>query len=287
MNFFRINKRLLISMVLLCSGATYSWALPAEHEAQRLLQSASQAIAVDDMAKAAAQLERIQALGIEPPTIYYYYQGKVFQHEKRYVEAKSMYETYVVSEGAEGKFYADALNRITASEEAKMLEEQVEEHKAATPVAAKMLWQPQSDDDYLSNLRSLYLAGDDVTALVTHINTLLVGSPYYGTRIKNRDHRTGEDYRIEVSKDRELLVKRKNYDTATGPRWDVTKMDVYGIDPIIQFGCEFDRFVCWLYHPVMANQRWILLDRDDVAAEELSRAMSRLIRLLQKGSEAS
>lgn len=284
MKFIRMKKRLLVVFALYCTYSVNTLALPPEHEIQRLLQSTSMAISQDDMTKAAQQLERIQQLGVEPPAIYYYYQGKVFQFEKRYIEAKSMLETYVVREGSEGEFYSDALNRITAVEEAK-----AEQDSSVTvtplPVSSAMKWQPKSDDDYLAGLRQLYLADNDINALVTHINTLLVENPYYGTRIQNRDKRTGVDFRIDVTPERALQVKKKEYKGESGPLLDVSTMDVYGVDPIIQYGCEFERFVCWLYHPVIANQRWILLDRNDAIAEEVSRAVSRLIRLLQKGSQ--
>ncbi len=60
-------------------------------------------------------------------------------------------------------------------------------------------------------------------------------------------------------------------------------MDVYGVDPFIKYNCDYDRYICWLYHPINQHDRWILLDRNDDAAKELSEAMGRLIQSVQGG----
>lgn len=285
--FCQVKKSLLMATVFLMCCSMFSWALPPEHEVQRLLLSASKALDSDSMDKAAQQLERIQKLEIEPPSIYYYYQGRVFHHQKRYIEAKSMLETYVVRVGADGEHYSAALDMITVGEESLEAEDKISKENdpqsSAKPLT-NIQWKPQSSDDYLSSLRQQYLANNDIDALRLHINSLLKDNAFHGSRLKTKGQKKGTEYSVDISSQRELLIKEKDYRGKSGPRLDVRKMDVYGIDPLIQYGCDYNQFVCWLYHPVNDRQRWILLDRNDQAAQDVSKAMSRLIRLLQKGS---
>ncbi len=98
--------------------------------------------------------------------------------------------------------------------------------------------------------------------------------------LKQKEAKKGVQYVLSLSGN-ELQLQEKRYDKAGAPTLLVSRMDVFGVDPFVKYSCDFDRYVCWLYHPVNQYDRWILIDRNEAAVKELSEAMSRLIKSLQ------
>ncbi len=279
------------------SGVTQ--ALPPKHEMNRLLLSAEKALAAENWDKAQGELERISQLEVEPPEDYHFYMGQVLAQKKAYDRAKPFLENYIVKAGEEGKYYNQALMLVTEAEEFQAAQQVIKPSPTITyssgeggsSAAGGRSYSTQragdreasaGADEYLVGLRKLYLTKDDQTALVLHINTLLGNHPYYGDRIKKQQRDTGVDTQLDVDASRDLIIKEKHYHPESGARLNVVKQSVFGIDPIVRYGCNMGEYVCWLYHPVHQHERWILMDRDDQAAAELALAMSRLIRLLQR-----
>lgn len=273
-------------------------ALPPKHEMNRLLLSAEKELAAENWDKAQVTLERLGQLGVEPPDVFQFYMGQVLTQQKQYEKALPFLESYIVKTGEEGEHYKTALMLLTEGEEYLASQQKIKPSssisyttrgKAKSTNLPDQPFEPghgatsdKGQDEYLVSLRRLYLTDSDQKALLLHINQLLGSHPYYGDKIKKQQRDAGVDTQLDVAPDRELIIQERHYGKGGASHINVVKQAVFGIDPIVRYGCNMGESICWLYHPINTHERWILLDRDDVAASELALAVSRLIRLLQK-----
>lgn len=249
--------------------------LPPEHEAKRLLLAVQQSIDNGQWDKAEQQLKKITTLDVPLDASFHFMNGQVLLQQAEYDLAQKSLEIYVLQAGEEGEFYIQSLEMITEADEKKSALS--ENKKPANPADLKL---EKSKDQYLDSLKALYLTSSAKDALVLRINSILTTHPYQGARIKQKDANKGAKYSINVTGS-QLQIQEKKYDRSGAPTLSVNKMDMYGVDPFVKYSCDYDRYICWLYHPVNQYDRWILIDRDEEAAKELSEAMARLIRLLQ------
>lgn len=249
--------------------------LPPEHEAERLMLVVEGAVAQEKWAKANAKLTALQALNVSLPVDHHFYLGLVQKQLGHSQKAQGNLEKYVVEAGKEGAHYRAALELLTELEE--LASQPVKEE----PVKPRPSIQGEGDG-YISSLKALYLTNDAVTALVQQANSLLSAHAYNGKRVKKANGREGILYSIAVNGS-ELLVQRKSYE-GDQPLLTVEKLNVLGVDPFLEYACSDSDYLCWIYHPSKENERWVLIDRDELVAGELSQALSKLIRQLQAGS---
>ena len=273
MKYLLVYRKWLFALFVLFPTLSYASGLPPEHEANRLLLAVQSSIDSAQWDKAERQLKEISELEVPLAEKFHYIHGQVMFQQGEYDLAQKSLEIYVLQAGEDGEFYTQALQMITEAEEKK----EVVSKKPARTADLKL---DKGKDNYLESLKKLYLTDSSTEALVLRINSILSTTPYQGARVKQKNANKGVKYSISVTGN-ELQIQEKKYDREGAPTLLVNKMDVYGVDPFIKSGCDYDRYVCWLYHPVNQFDRWILIDRDKDAVKELSEAMARLIRLLQ------
>lgn len=142
-------------------------------------------------------------------------------------------------------------------------------------------WMTRSDD-YLERLQELYLTDDPQKALVEHINSLLATVPYRTSRLVTPKRRGEVHFSLELGKQGELLVRQTRYDDEGNMQVSLDRREFFGSDPYVNHECDTRRRACWLSDPQNPHQEWILFGEDATLAEELERAVSRLILSLQQ-----
>ncbi|MEN8668771.1 MAG: hypothetical protein ABF318_06580, partial [Ketobacter sp.] len=60
-----------------------------------------------------------------------------------------------------------------------------------------------------------------------------------------------------------------------------TSLDAFGVNPYVSYRCSKASDQCVIKHPVTGAD-WIVIARDESAAKELSQALTRLIKALQR-----
>ncbi len=252
--------------------------LPAEHESVRLMLALESSVEKQRWAKANDLLAELEALETRLEPDFHYFNGLVLFKRNQYAAAKKSLEVYVVKAGHEGQYYIDALKLITE------LEDQAQDldggHESSQPAAASILHADEGGDGYVRSLQSLYLSDSPVAALETHINSLLASHAYSEGRLKTLEQKSGVRYSINVD-GASLVISEKNFREGKAAL-SVSRLSILGIDPFLRFACSNSEYLCWIYHPADAHERWLLLERDELAAKELSEALSKLIRLLQR-----
>lgn len=271
------NRKWLLAFLVILPSLLSASGLPPEHEAKRLLLAVQHSIDNQQWDKAEQQLKAITELEVPLAENFHYMHGQVLFHQAEYDLARKSLEIYVMQAGEEGEFYIQSLEMITKADDKK------QEVVPKAPARKTDLKLEKNKDTYLESLKALYLTDSSTAALVLRINSILSTHPYQGARVIQKNANKGAKYRISIVGN-ELQVQEKKYDRNGAPTLLVSKMDMFGVDPFVKFDCDYERYICWLYHPVNQYDRWILIDRDKKAVKELSEAMARLIRLLQGGN---
>lgn len=269
-------QTLFLTVALAAPSIGLTSGLPPEHEAARLMLSVESLIESAQWQEASDRLAALQSLDVDLEEDFFYYNGIVLSRLGNTPAAVTSLEKYVVEAGKEGQFYGSALAQLTSLEENLAVSESQAEPPVQTQAELK-----SEDDGYIKSLQALYLTSDPKHALVQQINSLLSSHAYTGTRLKKNNLREGVQYSLSVNGSELLLQERSFQDKQ--PLLQVKKLNVLGVDPFVEYGCSSTQFLCYLYHPSKANERWILVDRDNIVASELSQALSKLIRLMQQG----
>ena len=141
--------------------------------------------------------------------------------------------------------------------------------------------EPEESARYLSGLRALYLTSDERSALLTHVNALLetygLRAAYQVGQLNPQDLR----YRLEVGAPGELRIREERRDAAGSLAVSNRSISVFGMDPYVQYQCPPQGVVCTFAS--QSGEPWLTILRDPKGAEELAKALSYLIRNLQKG----
>ncbi len=137
---------------------------------------------------------------------------------------------------------------------------------------------------YLNALKQRYATQNERQALLAHSNALLDS---YALRAgyqldKPLAQRSDQQYHLSVSAPGELLV-RKEARNAQSQELAVTnqRLSVFGLDPYIHYDCPQTGISCELLNPADGSP-WIQVLRDHQGTAELAKAISFLIRNLQK-----
>ncbi|UVE18303.1 hypothetical protein NVV93_02565 [Pseudomonas sp. LS44] len=135
---------------------------------------------------------------------------------------------------------------------------------------------------YLAELKRLYQTNDERKALLAHCNQLLSTYALRAGYQLGQSQRQDLLYQLSVSGPGELLVReetRAQQGTALAVRNQ--RVAVFGVDPYIHYECPNNGLTCELRNP-LDGSALVTIVRDHGGAEELAKAVSFLIRNVQK-----
>ena len=136
---------------------------------------------------------------------------------------------------------------------------------------------------YLDGLKRLYLTDSERQALIAHTNALLETYALRAGYQVGQAQRQDLLYRFNVGTAGELILREESRG-AQGTAISVRnqRVPVFGIDPFIRYECPTSGIRCVLFSPVDGSPLLSIL-RDHKGAGELAKALSFLIRNVQKG----
>lgn len=255
--------------------------LKPEYEADRLLMAAEQAVAENDFNLAAKHLDKASQLGIELPADYDFLNGKLLLREGSLNDAREKLESYVDREGNEGLYYREALNLITEIEQKQNQKQEITSLDKITLNQKAEIRLSESSEEYIDKLRIRYGQKDSALALAMHINSLLKANAYTnegvvaGSRLG-----TPSQHRISSSSTGELVSLNRLGNAESDP-FREDRFPVYGLSPTIRFDCGNSAASCWILHPI-TKRPWLQIKENERTANEVAKAISQLIRVLQK-----
>ncbi|MCJ8170332.1 hypothetical protein [Atopomonas sediminilitoris] len=132
---------------------------------------------------------------------------------------------------------------------------------------------------FLTELRQLYLAKDDRSALLAHANSLLQTHAYRaGYQVGNAN---AEDLLYQLEAGKGVINTREERRTPAAVAVRNRQVEVYGVDPFVSYRCEVRQPTCTVYLPHSENT-WLTIVRDHDGAAELAKTLSFLIRNVQQ-----
>lgn len=139
----------------------------------------------------------------------------------------------------------------------------------------------QEQARYLDQIKRLYLTGSNRQALLEHCNALLRSYALRADYQVGQAQREDLIYQVSSTDGGELLVRKE---TRAQGRIEVhhERLAIFGVDPYIRYACPAGGIVCEIKNPADGSP-WLTIVRDHQGAEELAKALSFLIRNLQKG----
>lgn len=136
---------------------------------------------------------------------------------------------------------------------------------------------------YLEELERLYLSRDARQVLLIHSNALLDTYALRAAYQVGQPQRQDLLYQLRLGEPGELVL-REEIRSSTGVTLSVRnrRLSVFGLDPFIAYECPIGGIRCVLHSPD-DGQPLLSVLRDRAGAAELAKALSFLIRNLQKG----
>lgn len=273
-------------MACLALPVTNALAIPADIEADRLVLAAEEKLANQDFEGARRYLTRVDALKVTPEANYYFLAGKVFFHYGEMVEAQNALSHYVESAGREAPFYQDALRLITKIEETQASQQAVaQEHENRKRAGTSGVLDVTDTEGqaYDAKVRKLYLSDSLSGSLILYINSLLKSYTYREGKIKSLDTANREEYSLALSEPAEIQVTKKqiNPQAIDSSSISVSSLDAFGVNPFVSYRCSKAADFCEIKHPV-DDTPWIKLAHDEKATADLSKALTRLVKALQR-----
>lgn len=136
---------------------------------------------------------------------------------------------------------------------------------------------------YLDGLKRLYLTEDERRALLAHGNALLETYALRAGYQVGQARRQDLLYQLSAGEAGELILREESRDEASNAMAvRHQRLSVYGADPFIRYECPPNGIRCVLFNP-LDDSPLLSIVRDHRGAEELAKALSFLIRNLQKG----
>lgn len=136
---------------------------------------------------------------------------------------------------------------------------------------------------YLSELKRLYLTEDERQALLAHSNELLQAYALRAAYQVGQAQRQDLLYQLRLGAPGELLLREE---TRGAQGTDVAvrnqRIVLFGVDPFIRYDCPQSGISCVLFNPADGSPLLSIV-RDHQGAADLAKALSFLIRNLQKG----
>ena len=275
-----------LSLVGLLLTTAQVFALPAEIEADRLVLAAEEKLASQDFDGARRYLERVDALKVTPEPTYYFLSGKVFFHYGELSQAREALSHYVEAVGRDDASYQDALRLMTKIEETQASQEAValeREKLKQGGVSSALEITDTEGKAFDSKIQKLYLSDTLTGSLVLYINSVLKSYTYQEGKIKNMDTATREEYAIAVAEPAEIQLTKKQIDpqSVDPASISVSRLDAFGVNPFVTYRCSKVADFCEIKHPV-DDTPWIKFAYNETAATDLSKALTRLLKALQR-----
>jgi len=266
----------LLSAALFMGEAS---ALEPEHEMRRLMLATEAAVEAESWGDASEYLTRLQQMEPEKPADYLYFRGRVMLESGYFNEARSALEGYVSKAGSEGEHYTDALEMITRVEKTRKSERSGIEQAGIAGSEPVAVIEPAGEAS-LEKLRELYLADSDTEALITHLNALLGNAGWRpDQRIKRLDRPADVTYQVNRMND-SLNIQEARRETGGRVTHSTESINVFGVNPGIDWNCEPAASACWIYDPRDGSRLMQLAEKNGDAAE-IARTLGKLIRTLQ------
>lgn len=269
--------------LLLSSGSLF--ALPADIEADRLVLAAEEKIAQQDFESAKGYLQRVTPLKVEPKPTYHFLYGQVMLHEGSLEKAGEQLTEYVQKVGREGEHYDAALRMLTQIEEQLQSRQDVSDSRGSADLKAAGIESGDTEGQaYDERVRRLYLSGTLKDSLVLHVNSLLRSHQYLEGKVKNAATSPRENYSLSVNAPSEILVSKTvhNNPAANGQaEISISRINAFGVSPYVSYRCSKPVDSCVIQNPVNGED-WIRVAHNEDGARELSTALTRLIKALQR-----
>jgi len=136
---------------------------------------------------------------------------------------------------------------------------------------------------YLAQLKQLYLTQDERQALLAHCNSLLDTYALRAAYQVGQPSREDLHYELRLGGPGELLLREDvRAMQGVGRAVSTRRIGVFGVDPFIRYDCPAGAVQCVLRNPADGSPLLSIV-RDHQGAAELAKALSFLIRNLQKG----
>lgn len=140
----------------------------------------------------------------------------------------------------------------------------------------------QEQGRYLAELKKLYLTGDERQALLAHCNDLLTTYALRAAYQVGQAQREDRIYQVALGGPGELVLREETRAEQGAERAVRNqRLSVFGLDPYIRYDCPAVGAACVLHNPADGSP-WLSILRDHQGAGELAKALSFLIRNLQK-----
>lgn len=135
---------------------------------------------------------------------------------------------------------------------------------------------------YLAGLKRLYLTDNERQALLAHSNALLDTYALRAAYQVGQAQRQDLLYRIAIGAPGELLLREESRGAQGSVAVRNRRVSVFGVDPFIRYECPAAGIRCVLINPGDGSPLLSIL-RDHQGAAELAKALSFLIRNVQRG----
>ena len=273
-------SRLGLALVLV-SGlwAGSAGALAPEHEMRRLMLATEEAVKAGNWGEAGEFLNRLQQLEGKKPVDYFFYRGQVMLQAGHLNEAQSALEAYVTQAGSDGSHYQAALKLITEVERARKSRAGAASQVAAGEAPKIAVIEPAGGQS-IAALRQLYLADSDREALTLHLNSLLDVAGWRKDRTVVRlDKPADVSYRV-ATRGSTISIQEIRRESGSQVVRTTETLDVFGVNPLIEWDCEPAVASCWVYDP-RDGSRLLQLAMDREQARDVARTLGQLIRHLQ------
>lgn len=137
--------------------------------------------------------------------------------------------------------------------------------------------------NYVLELKRLYLTQNERQALLAHCNDLLKTYALRAAYQVGQAQREDLLYQLRLGEPGELLLReetRSKQGTEIAVRNQ--RVALFGVDPFVRYECPASGISCVLHNPNDSSPMLTIV-RDHQGAAELAKALSFLIRNLQKG----
>ncbi|MBD3639482.1 MAG: hypothetical protein HUJ18_00670 [Marinobacter sp.] len=265
------------ALVAALGAAGQVQALAPEHEMRRLMLATEEAVNAGNWGEAGEYLNRLQQLEAEKPPEYFFYRGQVMLQAGHLNEAQAALEAYVTQAGTEGSHYQQALKLITDVERTRKAGAADQANGKQPPKVAVI--EPAGNQG-IASLRKLYLTNNDRDALLMHLNSLLDVAGWRADQAVVRLDKPA-DVAYEVSAT-DSVISFQEIRREAGSRLvrKTQTMEVYGVNPMIEWGCEAAVASCWIYDP-RDGSRLMQLGYHRERAGEIAQTLGQLVRHLQ------
>lgn len=165
---------------------------------------------------------------------------------------------------------------VSANEPAEIMVE------PAYSIAEPLIQAASDDNKYLTTLKNLYLTNDNRQALTLHINDLLASYSLRAGYQLNQANPASVTYSLAYTEDRQLSIRRQQtFVNEKATKVSTQRMPIFGLDPNIKYDCPSHTVSCEFFLADSTTPLFSIV-RNQNAAAEISKALTALIRNLQK-----